>query len=295
MPALLKPAASDLILFLWALHYGQRHNIEAAALPEPPREGLTSAPADPKLPPAFYRPAGYHHCGKRVVRIDMLERLADMIRPLIAWRPAKPATQNVKKDDKDEGKEPEAKQAQPEQKESTPPAGATGNGGFRVTPDMMSIIGCSGEEFASVLTALGFRCQRRPLPSPQQEPAPKQETATAADDDGKATETSQVTAETAIPPPIRAMDEIWRPRRKTPRGVEHKGRRHDAKTSGRKQGRPHKGSGARGKGKGGNSRPAKPERPARRKAPEKPLDPDSPFAALKDLKRDLETRVKDGA
>ncbi|MEM8743268.1 MAG: helicase-related protein, partial [Pseudomonadota bacterium] len=86
LPALLKPAASDLALLLWGLSDGSNFGIESGSLPEPPREGLTSAPADPKLPDAFYRTAGFHLCGRRVVRIDMLERLADMIRPLIAWR-----------------------------------------------------------------------------------------------------------------------------------------------------------------------------------------------------------------
>jgi len=301
MPALLKPAASDLILFLWALHYGQSHDIEAAALPVPPREGLTSAPADPKLPEAYYRKAGYHHCGKRVVRIDMLERLADMIRPLISWRPARPANETQKKEDaKDENKAPEAKQEKPVQEENTPPEGATGKGGFRVTPGMMSIVGCSGDEFASVLKALGFRCERRAIakaPPEAGKSEPDAETKSNSPDEalkesGNTTKSPEESEQ--------LFDEIWRPRRKAPHAGAHKKRGRGDKTAVRKQGRPHKGKAAgkdkKGRiAKGGGSRPAGAGRPARRKTPEKPMDPDSPFAALKDLKRDLETRVKDGA
>ena len=67
----------------------------------------------------------------------MLERLADHIRPLLAWRPQA------------EG--------------ATAPKGATGDGGFTATPDMMSLLGCSPEELGGVLKALGFRVERRPV------------------------------------------------------------------------------------------------------------------------------------
>ena len=130
-PQLLKPAATDLRLLLWALREGGKVKFDAASLPEPPRQGLTSAPADMALGDDYYRVAGFHTCGARIVRIDMLERLADMIRPLVSWR---------KSDETPE-----------------PPEGATGNGGFRVIPDMMSIVGCSGEEFSEILKALGFQ------------------------------------------------------------------------------------------------------------------------------------------
>jgi len=294
MPALLKPAASDLILFLWALHYGQDHNIEPSALPEPPREGLTSAAADPKLPEAYYRLAGYHLCGKRVVRIDMLERLADMIRPLIAWRPARPATETAKKEDaRRQEKSSEAKPEKKAEEESTPPEGATGRGGFRVTPGMMSIVGCSGDEFASVLTALGFRCERRAIAKAQPD-ALKTE---AEAKDGSPDEAQKPSGESE-----EQYDEIWRPHRKAPHAGAQKNRGHKARTTDRKEGRSFKGKGAgedkwSKKGKKGSGKPSasRTGKPARRKAPEKPMDPDSPFAALKDLKRDLETRVKDGA
>jgi len=301
IPALLKPAASDLVVLLWALQHAKDHGMDAGSLPEPPREGLTSAVADPELPESFYRTAGYHHCGKRVVRIDMLERLADMIRPLVSWRAKKPATgANQKIEVKDEGKAAGAasetpgkeqptdkpEESKPPPEESKPPEGATGNGGFRVTTDMMSIVGCSGEEFASVLKILGFHCERRPLPAPQQEAA------TGAGDSDKISKTSapddgKVSGEAAF-------DEIWRPRRKAPRADARKMRGKPPQSGKGAAGHDGKNRG-RGKHRDKSATPGRKKPPARRKAPEKPIDPDSPFAALKDLKRDLETRVKDGA
>ncbi|GBE43607.1 ski2-like helicase [bacterium BMS3Bbin10] len=294
MPMLLKPAASDLILLLWALHHGARDGVDPGALPEPPRQGLTSAAADPKLPQSFYRAAGFHHCGRRVVRFDMLERLADMIRPLVSWRRKKAeAGADVKAAEKaveteiakevSKGADPskeEPKGAEEAGKEGkagaaapVAPEGATGDGGFTVTPDMTSIIGCSGEEFASVLTVLGFRRDRKaPKPEPRAEKANPD---TARREDGKA---APAAAEKSGDGARRAgaqMDEVWRPRRKTPRAAAHKGR-------GRKP-KP-----ARGKGKAAPMRAARPK-----PEPRAVIDPDSPFAALKDLKRDLETRVKD--
>ncbi|MEJ2117180.1 MAG: helicase-related protein, partial [Alphaproteobacteria bacterium] len=105
-PALLKPAAADLVLLLWSLKHGPDHGMDTQNLPTPPRQGLTSVVIDVNLPEAFYRAAGFHICGPRAVRIDMLERLADLIRPLTSWKPS---------------------ETRPE-----PPAGAVGRGGFKI-------------------------------------------------------------------------------------------------------------------------------------------------------------------
>lgn len=139
-PLLLKPAAADLLLLLWLLREGQANNLTLEALNEAPRQGLTSAPVNPALPDSFYRAAGFHVCGQRAVRVDMLERLADLIRPLTTWKPT---------------------EAQPE-----PPAGAIGNGAFKVKPEMMSIMGCSAEEMGVILEALGYRKERRLVQRP---------------------------------------------------------------------------------------------------------------------------------
>lgn len=145
-PLLLKPAAADLILTLWSLQHARTSGASLEALPEPPRAGLTSFLPDPAAPEPFYRAFGYHVCGPRAVRIDMLERLADLIRPLLAWR----ANANAP---------------------AMPPKGATGDGGFTVIPEMMSLLGCSPDELSGVLKALGFRLERRPVKGVGTQPA----------------------------------------------------------------------------------------------------------------------------
>ena len=49
--------------------------------------GRTSFVADKDVPKGLYRAAGFRVCGERAVRVDILERLADLIRPAIAYRP----------------------------------------------------------------------------------------------------------------------------------------------------------------------------------------------------------------
>ena len=136
-PQMMKPGPAELALTLWILKHGAAAGLDLDALPEPPRPGLTSVPANAAIPEAFYRASGYHVCGPRAVRMDIIERLADMIRPLIAWR--------VK-----------------DNPAATPPRGAAGDGGFLVLPEMLSILGCSGEELGLVLKSLGFWPDRRP-------------------------------------------------------------------------------------------------------------------------------------
>jgi ATP-dependent RNA helicase SUPV3L1/SUV3 len=134
-PLLLKPAAADLLLLLWLLKHGSEHNLTAASIGESPRQGLTSVLRNAAIPEAFYRAAGFNVCGPRAVRIDMLERLADIIRPLTAWRPTETNTE--------------------------PPIGAAGGGAFKIRPEMMSIMGCSSEELGLILESLGFRREKR--------------------------------------------------------------------------------------------------------------------------------------
>ncbi len=141
-PLLLKPAAADMLLLLWALKHGAAAGLDLVNLPEPPRQGLTSVAVDKSIPEPFYGAAGFQVCGSRAIRIDMLERLADLIRPLTSWKPT--------------AERPE------------PPSGAVGRGGFKIQPDMLSIIGCSSEEMGNVLFALGFRMERRQVQPVQQ-------------------------------------------------------------------------------------------------------------------------------
>ena len=73
-PALLKPAPTRLRLLLSALWAG------ADEFPESPPPGLVTIPNLPDVPRDYYTLSGYHPAGERAIRIDMLERLADMLR-----------------------------------------------------------------------------------------------------------------------------------------------------------------------------------------------------------------------
>jgi ATP-dependent RNA helicase SUPV3L1/SUV3 len=140
-PPLLKPGPAELTSALWCVKHGAAAGLQRETLPEPPRPGLTSVAADATIPEAFYRAAGYHVCGPRAVRLDILERLADLIRPLLAYRTSKDPTNPT-----------------------TPPRGSTGEGGFLVLPEMMSILGCSPDELSAVLKSLGFSADKRLVP-----------------------------------------------------------------------------------------------------------------------------------
>jgi ATP-dependent RNA helicase SUPV3L1/SUV3 len=144
LPALLKPAPRVLATQLWALKHGGSETKGLEAIQQLAGSGRTSIAADPNVAKALYRIAGYRPCGERAVRVDILERLADLIRPALAWRASTAGAR---------------------------PPGAIDGFGFTVTPGMMSLAGCSGEDFASVLRSLGYRMEKRPKPA---EPSPTQ-------------------------------------------------------------------------------------------------------------------------
>ncbi len=74
MPLLLKPAPTRLRLVLWSLANGVQE------FPEAPPPGLVTVPAAKGAPQGYDTMSGYREAGERMIRIDMLERLADMLR-----------------------------------------------------------------------------------------------------------------------------------------------------------------------------------------------------------------------
>jgi ATP-dependent RNA helicase SUPV3L1/SUV3 len=74
MPLLLKPAPTRLRLVLWSLARGLDE------FPESPPPGLVTVPTVKDGHPEFHIMSGYRAAGERAIRIDMLERLADMLR-----------------------------------------------------------------------------------------------------------------------------------------------------------------------------------------------------------------------
>src|SRR5882757_1002216 len=135
LPALLKPAARALALLLWAERQDNADMSTLSGAQHLASSGRTSFPVDKALHRDAYRVLGYRQCGERAVRVDILERLADLIRPALAWRESMPGTK---------------------------PAGAFDGRGFVVTQAMTSLTGSAGEDFASVLRALGYRMDKRP-------------------------------------------------------------------------------------------------------------------------------------
>lgn len=135
VPSLLKPAARGMASLLWAQ---KLDNVDVTALlgaQQLAASGRTSFPVDKALNRDAYRVLGYKQCGERAVRVDILERLADLIRPALGWRETSPGPK---------------------------PPGAFDGRGFTVTQAMTSLTGSAGEDFASILRALGYRMERRP-------------------------------------------------------------------------------------------------------------------------------------
>ncbi len=134
VPALLKPAPAGLICMLWGMKHDRLDEPGLTGVPHMLASGRTSFPADATIDPAIYRICGYKVLGPKAVRIDILERLADLIRPALSWKP------------QSGGKAPE---------------GAVDGRAFTVAPSMLSILGATHEDMEAVLKGLGYRAEPR--------------------------------------------------------------------------------------------------------------------------------------
>ncbi len=130
VPSLLKPAARNLALQLWSVQAPGDDTELLRTLGSVASSGRTSLPLDNGISKDGYRVAGYRPCGERIVRVDVAERLAGMIRAAIA------------------GETTESANGRP---------GHRAAKGFVVSGEMTSLTGCSGELFASILRSMGFR------------------------------------------------------------------------------------------------------------------------------------------
>jgi ATP-dependent RNA helicase SUPV3L1/SUV3 len=133
-PALLKPGPAGLVTLLWSLANDGKDKPGFGDVVNALASGRTSLVVDPAFETAFYRLAGYRVLGRRAVRVDILERLADLIRPALAWRA---------------GSGPR-------------PQGAWDGAAFIVTPAMMSILGATAEDMEEILKSLGYRSEAKP-------------------------------------------------------------------------------------------------------------------------------------
>lgn len=168
MPALLKPAPAELITLLWALKNDGLDKPGYGDLIPALAAGRTSVVADPSFERTFYKLAGFRFLGKRAVRVDILERLADLIRPLLQWKPG-----------------------------ATPrPEGAYDGRRFTTTTAMLSILGATPDDMEEILKGLGYRADSVTAEEAQaylasQAPAAA---ASAASDETAAAETSAETS-----------------------------------------------------------------------------------------------------
>jgi ATP-dependent RNA helicase SUPV3L1/SUV3 len=158
LPALLKPAPRSLATQLWAIKHESPDAKGVGDLLHLAASGRTSIPVDPETPKVLYRTAGYRICGGRAVRVDILERLADLIRPALSWREGAPGPK---------------------------PDGVFDGRSFLVTGAMTSLTGASGEDFASILRSLGYRMDRKQKPADVA--AAALDSATAAEGTGRLT------------------------------------------------------------------------------------------------------------
>ncbi|MEO0765449.1 MAG: helicase-related protein [Pseudomonadota bacterium] len=260
MPLLLKPAPTRLRLVLWSLSKG------LGEFPESPPPGLVTIPAMTEAADGADTMAGYRNAGERAIRIDMLERLADMLRA------------------------------------------EDSRGGFEAKADMLSITGMTLEQFARLMTGLGYKAEKgerekvKPVAavasdtgeaevkedaaSAEAETAPEAAAAEAPDASEAAPDTPEAEPSADAPAPDAPEVEVfytftWGRAPTANRGRPAQGGRPRGK--GGQGGKPKgKGKGPRKDGDKGQNFSARPPRK------EKAIDPDNPFAAalmgLKDNK-----------
>ncbi|RIY00164.1 DEAD/DEAH box helicase [Aureimonas flava] len=165
VPALVKPAPAALMTLLWSIAHDGRDKAGFGEVTQLLATGRTSVAPDPSFDPVFYALSGYRPLGRRAVRVDILERLADLIRPALAWTPGA------------------AKR----------PDGAFNGREFIVTPAMMSILGATADDMDEILKGLGYRSHALPQTEVEAELA-RQDEAQAAK---VASETPAAVASTA--------------------------------------------------------------------------------------------------
>ncbi|CAH2394436.1 helicase-related protein [Mesorhizobium ventifaucium] len=134
VPALIKPAPAGLVTLLWALQNDGKDKPGFGDVVHALASGRTSVVIDPTFDKTFYKLAGYRNLGRRAVRVDILERLADLIRPATNWKPGL-------------GQRPD---------------GAYDGQSFMVTPPMMSILGATADDMEEILKGLGYRAEPKP-------------------------------------------------------------------------------------------------------------------------------------
>ncbi len=292
MPLLLKPAPTRLRLVLWGLAE------KLDEIPPAPPPGLVTIPKVMGAPAGFYIRSGYRLAGTRAIRIDMLERLADLLRDRdgragfeatpdmlsitgltleqfadlmagLGWRA-------------DRGERPKPVRVEPKPDEAAPAAEAaaeTPATGEAATPDSTE----APAETPTAEAAAAPEATEAPAETPAEAPE------AAAETTAEAAPAEEAPADAALETPeTEVFFTFFAAARRPQRGERPErrggGPRNDAKPGGRPEGkggrRPQKGGKPDRERREAEQKPREERRP-RDKAP----DPDSPFAILSQLKR----------
>ncbi|MET3589222.1 ATP-dependent RNA helicase SUPV3L1/SUV3 [Bartonella silvatica] len=127
----LKPIPVQAITLLWNLQNEGHDQTGLDEIFSALSAGRTSLAVEPSYNRQFYQLAGYRILGQRAVRVDILERLANLIRPALHWT-----------------------------KGNTPkPDGAYDGKSFFITSAMMSILGAREADTEEILRKLGYQSQ----------------------------------------------------------------------------------------------------------------------------------------
>jgi ATP-dependent RNA helicase SUPV3L1/SUV3 len=301
-PLMLKPAPTRLRLVLWALKEGLDE------FPAAPPPGLVTFPAPPGAPAGYFARAGYRLAGERAIRIDMLERLADMIRGLDAQAgfEATPDMLSITGLGQDQfarlmqalgyvatqGTRPKRRPPPPAAAAESEPAAATAPGAgpepaavAELDPPAHADAPEDPVAVAAMPEAPGGDPDDPPpveaadaAAAPPQEAVAAQPPAPAEADPAGAVETE--TFYTFARPQRRRIDR--RPPREARPAREAADAGADRPAGDKHRGKPRRAQDGPKRGKGKSAEEPKP--PPRPSRPERPVDPDNPFAALMALK-----------
>ncbi len=299
MPLLLKPAPTRLRLLLWALAR------DLQEFPEAPPPGMVTVPTNETAPEGYDAMCGYRSAGARAIRIDMLERLADLLRnhDSRGGFEANPDMLSItgmtleQFADLMQGLGYRAERGERAKVRAAPEAADSKDQGKEKAPESASGEDKAGEaasvETAPVeaaVTAEDAPADEAPATSAPVDEASVPDEVTGSDEAAVAEDAEAKKEVSEEPPEMEVFFTFVWGRTARPRQGEGRGRsqgrsqggaqgKSQGKPQGKQGGRPQRGGKPGGKGtgprsdKGGRTYQAKPPRK------EKAIDPDNPFAA----------------
>jgi len=151
-PSLLKPQSADVCFTLVRVWHGQ----SVLNLPGFTNRGVCRIEADPSINTAYYRALGFVVFGSQALRADIFDRLCHLIETESRTQTKARRDEAVNGAINEEDMAVaailgEASAPGDNGKRSRAPAG------FQITPEMLSLTGCSAQVFEQILLALGYR------------------------------------------------------------------------------------------------------------------------------------------